>query len=541
MPSLDNNMPENDKLILIRQIYILKDEIVRLRTMDGRRPTEVIDELETAAQPPTTRIESTMSTPAIFGAAKRVQGQFGYMLGSLIVKHFGSFSKVVSLPTQILSLIRRFRADKHSASSKKLPALERYADFSEAERVRQHLSFRVGVITLNSTKSLVKLLYLPWALISVVSDFRRGVTWTATSVNRPRYLWRWAYLLPGTRRLDDLLYLQGVELREMQIDLSNANARIKRSEHALRQNEQTKRSAELKLREVQGQLIAESTRIKTLEEGLTEEKNRGRILKRNLSKCRDRLRAAYGSLSTARRCMESQRTDIERISEMFNGEASARHRLEEDRDQLLNGHRYLSEVLVQRELSLTELKQEVNEMSKTAEALRRRLADSEAENRSIKNQGKETLAALVREWDERLNAYAFEKESLQKSLDTREDELTCLQLELHSVAEKCQSLEAEQVAARAGWETLAHKNREKIKKLEKELGTVSKIVTRLRTDKAQLTAELAESKGKVHSLNVALNRQSDKYGEMLTNLDRAESQLRVIQSFAAGRGPASES
>ena len=68
--------------------------------------------------------------------------------------------------------VRAFRQEAAARPAKKLPPIHTYRDAHEAERVKQHLSYRLGSTLLQHGKSPLGWLKLPFALQRQVREFR---------------------------------------------------------------------------------------------------------------------------------------------------------------------------------------------------------------------------------------------------------------------------------------------------------------------------------------------------------------------------------
>jgi len=111
------------------------------------------------------------STPrGPYGAGDRIRGQLSYRLGRALISQSKSFKGWISLPWALRKVIRDFRVEKSSGSNEKLPPIESYADAYDADRVRQHLSFRLGSVLIQRSRSPICWMILPWALLNNVYD-----------------------------------------------------------------------------------------------------------------------------------------------------------------------------------------------------------------------------------------------------------------------------------------------------------------------------------------------------------------------------------
>lgn len=108
-----------------------------------------------------------------YGAAERVKQQLSYRLGSTMIANSRSFSGWLSMPFALNAEVKKFRQDQEKKENQKLPPISAYMDAYEAERVKQHLSYRLGACMIKNSKSLSGWLSMPWKLSQEVKDFRK--------------------------------------------------------------------------------------------------------------------------------------------------------------------------------------------------------------------------------------------------------------------------------------------------------------------------------------------------------------------------------
>ena len=144
------------------------------------------------------------STPrGPYGAADRIQGQLSYRLGRALISQSRSVKGWISLPWTLRRVIREFRMEKNTRNNEKLPPIDSYADAYDADRVRQHLSFRLGSVLIQRSRSPIGWVILPWALLKVLKDFRNGVSWSEPVASKK---WWIGYLVPGIQKLETQVF-----------------------------------------------------------------------------------------------------------------------------------------------------------------------------------------------------------------------------------------------------------------------------------------------------------------------------------------------
>jgi len=116
--------------------------------------------------------EHYLSTTTYYGAAERVKRHLSYRLGSTMISHSRSLVGFLTLPLALVRTVRQYKKDKPSNGCKKLPPIHRYKDAYEAERVKRHLSYRLGQTMIDSCHSLTGWIKLPYRIYREVREFR---------------------------------------------------------------------------------------------------------------------------------------------------------------------------------------------------------------------------------------------------------------------------------------------------------------------------------------------------------------------------------
>lgn len=97
--------------------------------------------------------------PIYYGAADRVKQDLPYRLGSTMVNHSKSTKDLAKLPFALAQEYREFQ--KQQDVQGELPPVEEYQDSHEAEKVKKHLSYRLGKTLVDGVKSPKEILGLP--------------------------------------------------------------------------------------------------------------------------------------------------------------------------------------------------------------------------------------------------------------------------------------------------------------------------------------------------------------------------------------------
>lgn len=107
------------------------------------------------------------------GAADRVKQQLSYRLGATMIAQSRSLGGWLCMPFTLRAEVQRFKQDQAKRGEKKLPPITQYSDAYEAEKIKQHLSYRLGARMIANSKSLGGWVAMPWALLKEVKTFQK--------------------------------------------------------------------------------------------------------------------------------------------------------------------------------------------------------------------------------------------------------------------------------------------------------------------------------------------------------------------------------
>lgn len=171
--SLEQRPPQNvlqaaqkEKELLLLQLHQVQEELERFY-LESQQPAP-------SQLAPTQPKQAAPKRPAPpSGAAARVKRQLSYRLGAAMIGQSKSFSGWVGMPGAVVRAVREYHHDKQLRSGEKLPPLSSYADAQEGERIKRHLSYRLGATVLANYQSPIGLIKLPWLMRKQVFEFRR--------------------------------------------------------------------------------------------------------------------------------------------------------------------------------------------------------------------------------------------------------------------------------------------------------------------------------------------------------------------------------
>ncbi len=116
---------------------------------------------------------TTPTSQAYYGAADRVKQQLSYRLGATMITQSRSFRGWLGMPFALRAEVKRFKKDFAARKQQNLPPIQKYRDAYEAERVKRHLSYRLGARMIANSKTLGGWVSMPWALLAEAKAFRQ--------------------------------------------------------------------------------------------------------------------------------------------------------------------------------------------------------------------------------------------------------------------------------------------------------------------------------------------------------------------------------
>lgn len=158
----DPQLTEENELLL-SQLHQVQEELERYLIENQR-----LKKRESQSQQPT-----KPSRVAVYGAADRVKQQLSYRLGATLIDNSRTVGGWLSMPWAVRRVVAQYRRDLPHHQAKNLPPIHTYADAYEADRVRNHLSYRLGEAFLKNARSPVGWLRMPFALNSAVKTYRQ--------------------------------------------------------------------------------------------------------------------------------------------------------------------------------------------------------------------------------------------------------------------------------------------------------------------------------------------------------------------------------
>ncbi len=122
-------------------------------------------------QPQTTR--KTSAPLAGVGAADRIKQQLSYRLGATLVNRSRSIGGWLVMPFAVAGEIRRYHLEKKRRAPQKQPPIHTYEDAQEANRVKNHLSYRLGSVLVKHGRTPWGWFVMPFALGGELRSFKQ--------------------------------------------------------------------------------------------------------------------------------------------------------------------------------------------------------------------------------------------------------------------------------------------------------------------------------------------------------------------------------
>jgi hypothetical protein len=158
---------EEENELLLLQLHQVQEELERYFLENQQLKSG-----KTTTAPAPQVPQSAPAPKAYYGAAERIKRQLTYRLGAIMVSHSRKPADWLRMPGALLREAQQFKREAPEREAQKLPPIHTYADAYEAERVKRHLSYRLGVVLMEHSRSPKGWLTMPWAMRKAVREFR---------------------------------------------------------------------------------------------------------------------------------------------------------------------------------------------------------------------------------------------------------------------------------------------------------------------------------------------------------------------------------
>jgi len=150
-PAVDNSELTQENELILLQLHQVQEELERYYLENQRLKA---------------RPSAPAKPPAPYGASDRVKQQLSYQLGSKMIERSRSLSGWLGMPFSLIGVASQYKRDLPKRKATKQVPIEKYRDAHEAERVKQHLSYRLGAVLIKHGKNPLRWPLLPFALLS---------------------------------------------------------------------------------------------------------------------------------------------------------------------------------------------------------------------------------------------------------------------------------------------------------------------------------------------------------------------------------------
>ncbi|MDQ2138287.1 hypothetical protein RBI14_08925 [Alcaligenaceae bacterium B3P038] len=109
----------------------------------------------------------------IRGAADVVKNDLPYRIGALMLSHYKTFNGIVTLPFRIRKMRQQMNEEAHSKMVEGNYFLDNFKDRDDAEKVKSHLSYLLGIAYLKCTNTPLGWLCMPGEIRKAIAAFNR--------------------------------------------------------------------------------------------------------------------------------------------------------------------------------------------------------------------------------------------------------------------------------------------------------------------------------------------------------------------------------
>lgn len=117
--------------------------------------------------------EKNTIEPPLYGAVDIVKGQLPYQLGTTMIQQSRSVLGWLTMLFVLVKVAWLFSRQKAHRQDQVMLPISRYVDAKKAEKVKQHLAYRLGTVLIKYGKNPLYWIALPWGLLREIKDFRQ--------------------------------------------------------------------------------------------------------------------------------------------------------------------------------------------------------------------------------------------------------------------------------------------------------------------------------------------------------------------------------
>ena len=151
---------EEDNKLLVAELNKVQEELEQFHIQNQQLQFKITQDEE-------------KFSPKLFGAALQVKNELPYKLGAAIVSCKGSLKASLGLPFRLRRIVNEFETQSRSKLPLESSNYSQYIDFHEAEKIKQHLSYKFGEILIQTNGSIFKWITLPLRLNTAYQTWRK--------------------------------------------------------------------------------------------------------------------------------------------------------------------------------------------------------------------------------------------------------------------------------------------------------------------------------------------------------------------------------
>lgn len=166
----DTELKEENELLLL-QLHQVQEELERY-FLENQQLKQNQSSHGLAESAPIADEPALAPIKTYYGAADRIKSQLTYRLGAIMVAYSHKPTDWLRIPAALLRETQAFKRERAQRDGTKLPPIHTYADAYEAERVKRHLSYRLGVVLMERYRTPWGWLSMPWGFYQARKAFR---------------------------------------------------------------------------------------------------------------------------------------------------------------------------------------------------------------------------------------------------------------------------------------------------------------------------------------------------------------------------------
>ncbi|MBF0752449.1 MULTISPECIES: hypothetical protein [unclassified Pasteurella] len=117
--------------------------------------------------------EQLRTRPLLWGAANRIRSQLNYRIGHTLIHKSKNIFGLLFMPLILLSIYYQYKMDYRKNKWDKTPPISEYQDAYEAEKIKRHLSYKLGFIFTKNIRNPLRWIILPFLIMREIKTFNK--------------------------------------------------------------------------------------------------------------------------------------------------------------------------------------------------------------------------------------------------------------------------------------------------------------------------------------------------------------------------------